>query len=464
MKHLIYEWLILLLIPIGVHASAIPDGQTPLPSQQEKIYHGRVMSLDVQHAELMEVLHILADVGNFRVAMHPWIALGKVKLSVTKVPWDYVLDLVLDQHHLRADFEGNILCIQPEQTAETLALREIPIIFQITDALTVEALPRLDLLAGVLSYTSRLNAKGAQTQSHPYMQAIHDLLGPYRDHTALRLAAWLTLQGVPTETLFALPLHWSPLPELTRQQAYSADILAQAYDPMILATFRLHLQDLAEQAHFLEFFEQYRSDLERRTREIIHGIDAPGSTAWFTDFFGWPGTAYHIVFAPAMLSEKGIGVHVATDEGEHLYVIIGGAWTSEQPLKFARGDDRVETIMYAWSQAGVDAALAPYRTRCEEGKLRELAAQAQADAVAFFADTISTAITILAVTELTENEDLRENLILRAEQQGLPLTRFTLARLRDYRAQRERYAHFEAFIPDLLTSYAQAKNDLLTSK
>ncbi len=74
------------------------------------IFKGTPISLDFQDAELKNVFRILAEVSGLNIIVGENVK-GKVTLKLTKVPWDQVLDLLLETYRLGAIKRGKVLRI-----------------------------------------------------------------------------------------------------------------------------------------------------------------------------------------------------------------------------------------------------------------------------------------------------------------------------------------------------------------
>src|SRR5262249_51344102 len=68
---------------------------------------GRRISLDLQDADVLGVLRLLAEAGGVNVAATDDVK-GKVTLHLTRVPWDQALALVLRLGRLEASREGGV--------------------------------------------------------------------------------------------------------------------------------------------------------------------------------------------------------------------------------------------------------------------------------------------------------------------------------------------------------------------
>ena len=87
---------------------------------QSKKYTGAPLSLDFQDVPVRKVLQIIAQVNGFNLVTTDTVS-GNVTISLTGVPWDQALDMILKVKGLDKRLDGNILLIAP---SEELAARE----------------------------------------------------------------------------------------------------------------------------------------------------------------------------------------------------------------------------------------------------------------------------------------------------------------------------------------------------
>ncbi len=87
---------------------------------QQTVYTGSPISLDFQDVPVRQVLQIIAQVNGFNLVTTDTVT-GNVTISLTGVPWDQALDMILKIKGLDKRLEGNILLIAP---ADELTARE----------------------------------------------------------------------------------------------------------------------------------------------------------------------------------------------------------------------------------------------------------------------------------------------------------------------------------------------------
>ncbi|MBF7073773.1 type IV pilus secretin PilQ family protein [Glaciecola sp. MH2013] len=87
---------------------------------QETAYEGEPISLDFQDVPVRQVLQIIAQVNGFNLVTTDTVA-GNVTITLSGVPWDQALDMILKIRGLDKRLEGNILLVAP---TEELTARE----------------------------------------------------------------------------------------------------------------------------------------------------------------------------------------------------------------------------------------------------------------------------------------------------------------------------------------------------
>jgi type IV pilus assembly protein PilQ len=94
-------------VPPKKAANKVPNPPlTPLV----KTYSGKPISLDLQEADVKNVLRLLADVSGANIVIEPDVA-GKVTLKVNRVPWDQVLDMILAMNNLGQEQAAGVIRI-----------------------------------------------------------------------------------------------------------------------------------------------------------------------------------------------------------------------------------------------------------------------------------------------------------------------------------------------------------------
>ncbi|MFQ3206041.1 MAG: type IV pilus assembly protein PilQ [Glaciecola sp.] len=103
-----------------VTVAVTPLTQEEVQQANNTTYEGKPISLDFQDVPVRQVLQIIAQVNGFNLVTTDTVN-GNVTISLSGVPWDQALDMILKIRGLDKRLEGNILLIAP---TEELSARE----------------------------------------------------------------------------------------------------------------------------------------------------------------------------------------------------------------------------------------------------------------------------------------------------------------------------------------------------
>ncbi len=82
---------------------------------ERQTYRGKKISLDLQDADVVNVLRLLADVGRVNIVFGSDVS-GKVTVNLKNIPWDQALDIVLMTNGLDKVRLGNIIRVARSET------------------------------------------------------------------------------------------------------------------------------------------------------------------------------------------------------------------------------------------------------------------------------------------------------------------------------------------------------------
>ena len=102
---------------------ASPALASPAPGKPSASAETRV-SIDFKDADIVDIVRLMSEVGNFQVVVDPGIAC-KLTLKLKEVPWDAALDVALRSCGLGQDAENGIVRVAPvaKLTEEAAARR-----------------------------------------------------------------------------------------------------------------------------------------------------------------------------------------------------------------------------------------------------------------------------------------------------------------------------------------------------
>ncbi len=382
-------------------------------------------------------------------------------------------ELVAPDHHTTFPRRSLLLLLVVVCTAVALLAGTAPQIAaaeyrQVTECFSqpdvcVQIIPRMELLAGVLSQTSWMDDWGPSDTGNAYFQNLQEHFAPFADHRAVSLTEELLQRGMIHDALPHLVFRLSPLPQLQPHWGYGDMMVRRAGGTRILEQLRDELIDLAEKSEFSSFFadneEMYRG-LVTQTAEQLHQEKVIG---WLEGFFGWSADEYHLIIAPGMFPAGGYGGTIHTPDERMLAIQViraddsGGA-TPDIPT----GRNLQSLSLHEWGHSFVDPTLAehPHLVRqldfLYEPVRQRMKRQAYTNTPTFINEQVLRAVEVMAHRDLYGTQAYLAHKF-RTEVRGFYLTSEVLQQLEIYRENREEYPTFEDFAPKLLRELAEAE-------
>ncbi len=102
-------------VPASEERTEVPKKQEPIAAENPLIstakkYTGRKISLDLQDADLVNVMRLFAEVANVNIILAPDVK-GKITVRMVNIPWDQAMDIILKMNGLGYVLEDNVLRI-----------------------------------------------------------------------------------------------------------------------------------------------------------------------------------------------------------------------------------------------------------------------------------------------------------------------------------------------------------------
>lgn len=332
--------------------------------------------------------------------------------------------------------------------------------------------PEMELLAGVLSQTTWIERRGPEGSGNEYYRALYEFFTPYRDHQAVKLAQGLTDRGFTYDAPPAFIVHLGPLPELELAHEYSAYLIKRAGNRDRLEEFRLALKDLAAESRFLDFYTAWQPYLADIVAECSIDFNPQAVRVWLEEFFGWQGSEFHLILAPAMFPGGGYGATVTTAEGEMIAYQITREWGISATMpQFQTGRSLEQLTIHELGHSFVNPSLEahPHRVRKLKPLLyrvrEEMRSQAYGDIGSFLNEQVLRAAEVLAAKDLYGVAEAKATLQYN-EARGFYLTQFVVEQLEYYRSNREQYPTFRDYAPYLFArlEHSQRQNCSLWEK
>jgi type IV pilus assembly protein PilQ len=97
---------------------APPQSASPVtaPAQPQQ-YTGELTSWDLKDVDIKDFFRLLGDISGLNIVLDPNVS-GSLTLLLKDVPWDQALDIVLQNHQLGGQLQGNVLRIATNATLQ----------------------------------------------------------------------------------------------------------------------------------------------------------------------------------------------------------------------------------------------------------------------------------------------------------------------------------------------------------
>jgi type IV pilus assembly protein PilQ len=116
-----------------------------------KVYVGEPVNLDLQDADIHNVLRLLAEVGNINIVVSDKVK-GKVTMRLRNVPWDQALDTIVSTYNLGIIWHGSGPNDPPEkQEVEIFSLENDPTTIEVVKVECADAAQFANALSSLLS-------------------------------------------------------------------------------------------------------------------------------------------------------------------------------------------------------------------------------------------------------------------------------------------------------------------------
>ncbi|MGM0420705.1 MAG: DUF4932 domain-containing protein [Bacillota bacterium] len=343
------------------------------------------------------------------------------------------------------------------------------------DGVYAQVLPRMELLAGVLSQTSWIEKRGPRGKGNLYFQELQAFFADFQEHEAVKIAEKLTKRGFTYDAPPGFILTLGPLPELAQENQLSTYLIGRAeprglWDSLvgssgeeILEEFRLALQDLAQVSNFASFFQSHQQEFSGYLAEVMTDFDAGRKIEWLTDFSGISTeNEYYTILSPAMFPGGGYGPAVKHPDGTaSFYQVIRARGTSQKQPIFPTGTGFKQLTLHEWGHSFTNPVVEEHADFIQDHlsehfqKVKKsMQAQAYNSTMTFFKEQILRGVTTAAAGELYGPEVYQRELESHLDK-DFHLTAETVKMIEKYQANRTAYRNFAEYMPEILARYKE---------
>ncbi len=153
-------------------ATATPSMTPSSAAQTSPKYTGEPIRVNFKDVDLQDFFRLIHEVSGLNVVLDPSVR-GNVTLVMEDVPWDQVLDIVLQNNNLDKQLNGNVLRIASKATLKAEAEQKVALL-----AAEVNSEP-IVMVTRRLSYARATNQGGSTGGKQQMGKGMDDLLKPF---------------------------------------------------------------------------------------------------------------------------------------------------------------------------------------------------------------------------------------------------------------------------------------------
>jgi len=191
------------------------QGEEP---EEEKVYTGQKISLDFKDADIRNILRLIADISGLNIIVSDNVK-GKVTIKLENVPWDEVLDIILETNNLGKIWMKSVLRIETQDQirkisdekyrAQKSQEKVADMRSEVIDVIYRDASDILDLLIKEKELTSERGAISVDpnlnriiiTDTDEKIEKIKEKIARYDDRTVRQVFIEARIiQSIPTYT------------------------------------------------------------------------------------------------------------------------------------------------------------------------------------------------------------------------------------------------------------------------
>jgi type IV pilus secretin PilQ/predicted competence protein len=88
-----------------------PGEEVTTPPTQEKVYTGKLMTVNFSNAKVRDLMRVIADFSDMNIIVRPEVEDKLLTLHLKKVPWDQILDMIVASTGLFLEQTGNVIIV-----------------------------------------------------------------------------------------------------------------------------------------------------------------------------------------------------------------------------------------------------------------------------------------------------------------------------------------------------------------
>lgn len=309
--------------------------------------------------------------------------------------------------------------------------------------------PRLELLASLELNSGFYNIVPYTSQ---YKEDMAKHFKPLRNHKAVKLFKKISKTGIYVDAPPSMMLSLSEVPELAVKYDFSQSAI-DGFTKNVEATdaFLQEYRSYAEVSGIQEFFEKHKEFYTSNINKVKEILKKKDYVKDIESYYGYGQKSYNIILSP--LFEGNFGPKIETEEGSHLYAIIGGSdikdEMDEDMLRYLIWHEFSHSFINPLSQKPENKAWLEGYSDNYSSISEKMKRQGYGEWINSVNEHVIRAVTI-RLTDLCYGEAAANELLENEKKKGFVYVEELCQKLEVYEKNRESYKTIDEFYPELI--------------
>lgn len=321
--------------------------------------------------------------------------------------------------------------------------------------------PRIELLA-VVQYLSDYESKTGLITDYDidYKHKIDSCFASFKDHPAVKMFESLATFGFTYDAPPTTMLYLSDPPELEIVTPFSDYLVKRAWDEENLTGFVQALRDFATKSDFMKFFDDNKDFYQEMTGGVADKIGDKNYIDMIENYYGMRQHSYNIILAP-LFHPGGFGPRIERADGSFDIFYIGGPKGMENGIPTYGTEKNFRYLAWhEFSHSFVNPLFSDNKDQAKKYSAlykpikEKMTAQAYPTWEIAVNEHIVRAVTV-RLAYIYDGEKAGKQALNNERSSGFIYINGLVDKLKEYEGNRDKYATFADFYPELLTAFDQ---------
>ncbi len=329
-----------------------------------------------------------------------------------------------------------------------------------TSSLNVTIDPRIELLAAVQSLSDYGEKFSLLTAlDYEYKKELKQSFQPYAEHEAVKLFQEMSHSGFTFDAPPTVMLHLSSPPELAVEQSFTDYLIGRAGGEEKLMRFIEQLRDLAEQSHFMAFFQEHDGFYQKTLQSVNENFQDMDFVGVLEGYYGQKQHSYNIILAP--MFNGNYGPRISRKDGTFdIFNIVSPRQIKDGILYFGSKANFEHLAWHEFSHSFVNPLGERHRKELEKyaSLMEPIRSKMSSSAYGNWITTVNEHVVRAVTTRLNylhKGKEDGDRALLGEKMYGFAYVEALCEKLEHYEKDKKRYPTFTSFYPQLVETFKE---------